>query len=150
MKHEHANVAYFIFITGIVAVIFGLNGCATQSKSTALGGAIGMGTGAAIGGIVDPGNRGEYRTRNVVIGAALGGVAGMIAGSTLHGTMESQNRAAFERGSAQVKPSVPGEKPTLTEPKVEAYWVEGRVGGNRYIDAHWEYQILEPARWEKK
>ncbi len=150
MNKDRANAIYFLFISGMALVTYGLSGCATQSKSMALGGAVGMGTGAAIGGIADPGANGQYRTRNVIIGSALGGVAGLVTGAAIHSSVESQRKEAFEQGKKQGQPSTPGEKPQLTEPKVEAYWMEGKVSGNRYIDAHWEYQIVEPARWEKK
>jgi hypothetical protein len=150
MNKDRANAIYFLFVSGIALVMCGLNGCATQSKSMALGGAVGMGTGAAIGGIADAGTNGQYRTRNVIIGSALGGVAGLVTGSAIHSSVESQRKEAFEDGKKQGRPSIPGERPELSEPKVEAYWMEGKVSGNRYIDSHWEYQIVEPARWERK
>ena len=60
--------AYYLFAwSGFLALAFGMSGCATQSKSLALGGVIGAGTGAVLGGIADPGKDGEYRTRNVII-----------------------------------------------------------------------------------
>ena len=150
MNKERANAIYFLFVSGVALVMFGLNGCATQSKSMALGGAVGMGTGAAIGGIVDPGSNGQYRTRNVIIGSALGGVAGLVTGAAIQSSVETQRKEAFEQGKKQAQPATPGERPQLSEPKVEAYWMEGKVSGNRYIEPHWEYQIIEPARWERK
>ena len=38
--------------------------------------------------------------------------------------------------------------PDLKNPKVEARWIEGKVAGNRYIDGHFEYIIVEPAHWD--
>lgn len=29
-----------------------------------------------------------------------------------------------------------------------ARWIEGKVIGNRYIDCHFEYIIIEPAHWD--
>lgn len=150
MNKDRANAIYFLFVSGVTLIAFAMGGCATQSKSIALGGAVGMGTGAAIGGIADPGSNGQYRTRNVIIGSALGGVAGLVTGAAIHGSVEDQKKEAFERGKGQGKPAVPGERPELTEPKVEAYWIEGKVSGSRYVEPHWEYQITEPARWERK
>jgi hypothetical protein len=149
MTKDRANAIYFLFLSGVALIAFALNGCATQSKSMALGGAVGMGTGAAIGGIADAGENGQYRTRNVIIGSALGGVAGLITGAAVHGSVEDQKNEAFEKGKKEGKPATLGERPQLTEPKVEAYWIEGKVSGNRYVEPHWEYQIIEPARWEK-
>ena len=77
MTQEKVNFYYFALVQ-ITALSLAMSGCATQSKSIGLGGAIGAGTGAVLGGIADPGKNGEYRTRNVVVGAALGGMAGMV------------------------------------------------------------------------
>jgi hypothetical protein len=131
-----------------VAAILALAGCATQSKSIGLGGAIGAGGGAVLGGIADPGKNGEYRTRNVIVGSALGGMAGMIAGSVIHENTEKQKQEAFKRGQSSPAHK-PGEMPSLKNPKVDARWVEGRIIGNRYVEGHWEYVIVEPARWEE-
>lgn len=150
MNKDRANTVYFLFVSGVTLVIFGLNGCATQSKSMALGGVVGMGTGAAIGGIVDPGSNGQYRTRNVIIGSALGGVAGLVTGAAIQSSIGTQKKEAFEQGKKQTQPTPSGERPQLSEPKVEAYWMEGEISGNRYVEPHWEYQIIEPARWERK
>jgi len=136
-------------IISLAALTLLASGCATQSKSIGLGGAIGAGGGAVLGGIADPGKNGEYRTRNVVVGAALGGMAGMVAGSVIHEETDKQKQEAFRRGKAErSKPA--GEAPQLKNPKVEARWVEGKVVGNRYVDGHWEYLIVEPARWESE
>jgi len=142
-------VVHLLLWTGILLAAFLLNGCATATKSLALGGTIGAGVGALAGGIADPGNNGELRTRNVIIGSALGGVAGMITSGLLHDASEDNKREAFFKGqqSVKVEPK-PGVMPALKNPKVEARWMEGKIVGNRYIEGHFEYVILEPARWE--
>ncbi|MGE3611816.1 MAG: hypothetical protein AB7I27_19665, partial [Bacteriovoracaceae bacterium] len=56
-----------ILIVSVSALLL-QTGCTTMGKSVGLGSAIGAGTGAALGGIVDPGKNGQYRTRNVIIG----------------------------------------------------------------------------------
>ena len=134
------------------ALIFAfiLNGCATQGKSAGLGGLIGATGGAALGGIADPGKKGEYRTRNVVIGAAVGGMAGMIAGSTLFDEIKSREEKAFANGRASAPRQTSGTMPSLREAKVESRWIEGRVVGNRYIEGHFEYVITEPTRWNAR
>lgn len=123
-------------------------GCATQNKSAGLGGLIGATGGAAIGGVVDPGKNGEYRTRNVIIGATLGGMAGVIAGSTLHDEIKARESAAYAKGRASAPQMSTGAMPSLRGAKVESRWIEGRVVGNRYIEGHFEYIITEPARWD--
>jgi hypothetical protein len=150
LKKEKAQFYYFVAIHIVaLSIAFLTTGCATQNKSAGLGGAIGAGTGALLGGIADPGKDNEYRTRNVVVGAAVGGMAGPIAGSVLHDETEKQKKEAFLKGRASAPQSASsGAMPSLKSPKVESRWVEGRIQSNRYIEGHFEYIITEPARWE--
>lgn len=126
------------------------SGCATQNKSAGLGGLIGATGGAALGGIADPGKKGEYRTRNVVVGATIGGVAGLVTGSTLFDTIKARESKAYANGRASAPRKALGAMPSLREAKVESRWIEGRVIGNRYIEGHFEYIITEPTRWGAK
>lgn len=126
-----------------------LNGCSTPGQSIGFGGLVGASAGAIAGGLADPGKDGEYRTRNVLLGSALGSMAGMTAGTFLHESKEKQKNEAFQKGRASGLKSGAGNAPTLREPKVQARWVESRVVGNRYVEGHFEYQIVEPAHWEE-
>lgn len=141
------KVRKIVSVTGLI--IFCLSGCATTGKSTAVGGAVGAGTGAMVGAIADPGVKGQYRTRNILIGAALGGVVGLGTGALIGDANESRSKEAYDEGkkSAQASSHVTGSPPELKNAKVEARWIEGKTTGNRYIDGHWEYVIAEPARW---
>lgn len=124
-------------------------GCSSLGKSVGLGTAIGAGTGAALGGIVDSGKNGQYRTRNVIIGAGVGALAGAFTGSAIHENGERDKELAYLKGKeAQRKSSKAGSPPSLQQPKVEAVWVDSKVVGNRYIEGHFEYIITEPTRWE--
>lgn len=124
-------------------------GCSSLGKSVGLGTAIGAGTGAALGGIVDPGKNGKYRTRNVIIGAGVGAIAGGLTGSAIHDNNERDKELAYLKGKeAGSKTSKVATPPSLERPKVEAIWVESKVVGNRYIEGHFEYIITEPTRWE--
>jgi hypothetical protein len=136
--------------TLLLVLALPLVGCATQTRSTMLGGAIGAGTGAVLGGIVAPGGKnGEYRTRNVIVGTAVGGMAGMVTGALIGDKIEKEKQEAFKNGQAtRAKAPPPGSPPSLQSAKVDARWVEGRIMGNRYVEGHWEYIIIEPARWE--
>ena len=136
-----------LYVTCALALAFILNGCATQGKSAGLGGLIGATGGAALGGIADPGKKGEYRTRNVVVGATIGGMAGLIAGSALHDEIKEREAKAYANGRASAPRQAMGAMPSLREAKVESRWIEGRVVGNRYIEGHFEYIITEPTRW---
>lgn len=40
--------------------------------------------------------------------------------------------------------------PLLKDPRVEARWVDSKVTGSRYVEGHFEYQIIEPAQWESR
>jgi hypothetical protein len=124
-----------------------LTACATQNKSVGLGAALGGGTGAFVGSIADPGKRGENRTRNVILGSTVGAMTGMIAGNVIHEDSERKKKEAFLKGQASA-PKVDGSPPSLSAPRVETRWIEGRVQGNRYIEGHFEYLIIEPARWD--
>ena len=136
----------YVIACALVSVLC-LNGCATQGKSAGLGGLIGATGGAALGGIADPGKKGEYRTRNVVVGATIGGMAGLIAGSTLFDEIKARESKAYANGRASAPRQVTGAMPSLREAKIESRWIEGRVVGNRYIEGHFEHIITEPTRW---
>lgn len=148
MKRANAQFYYFVVIQ-LTVLMFFMMGCATQTKSIGLGGAIGAGTGAILGGIVDPGKNNQYRTRNVVVGTAVGGMAGMIAGSVIHEETEKQKQEAYSKGRASAPQPKEGAAPSLKNAKVESRWVEGKIQGNRYIEGHFEYIIVEPSRWEE-
>ncbi len=146
------NLTLFLILTGIST--FAITGCATTGKSIAAGGAIGAGTGALVGAIADPGSNGQYRTRNVFIGAALGGMAGMATGALIGDGIEDKKKETYEDGRKSAQKSNDSQRPAGSPPelksaKVEARWIEGKVAGNRYVDGHWEYLISEPARWQE-
>lgn len=137
-----------VTLLGSILLIALTSGCATQGKSIGLGGTLGAGTGAILGGIVDPGKNGQYRTRNVIIGAGLGAVAGSFAGATIHENNERDKELAYLKGRESKNSSTAQVTPSLQQPKVEAQWVESKVIGNRYVEGHFEYIITEPTRWE--
>lgn len=125
-----------------------LNGCATAEKSVGLGAGIGAGAGMAIGAIADPGQNGQYRTRNVVIGGTLGAMSGMVTGSLLHSAGEKSKNDAFKAGQASALPIDPNEQPKLVAAQWRAELIEAKRIGNRFIPRHVEYVITDPARWE--
>ncbi len=149
MTRDQSNFMYFALIH-LVALSLAMVGCATHNKSAGLGGALGAGTGAVLGGIVDPGKNGEYRTRNVIVGAALGGMAGLVAGSAIHNETEKQKREAFLKGKASAPSPQGGTMPTLRPAKVESRWIEAHARGNVWVEGHFEHRIVEPARWEQE
>lgn len=142
------NIKAITLVMGLFITLL-LSSCATQEKSLALGGAVGVGTGAIIGGIADPGKDGQYRTRNVIIGSTIGGLSGMATGALIHSSTEDKKRDAYEQGKldAVKKQQANENMPSLKNPKVEAHWIDGKISGNRFIEGHFEYVIVEPARW---
>lgn len=150
-RQARCNFTYFLVIHFFaLSFLLFMMGCVSANKSAGLGGAIGAGTGAIAGGLTNPGKDGEFRTRNVIVGAALGGMAGMIAGSVIHNEMEDQRKEAYEKGRASAPSPKTGAMPALKTAKVESRWVEGHSTGNRYIEGHFEYIITEPTRWENQ
>ena len=77
-------------------------GCSSMGKSMGLGGTIGTGTGAALGGIVDPGKNGQYRTRNVIIGAGVGAIAGTLAAASI--PLRASSQPAVSISSKETPP----------------------------------------------
>ena len=144
------NTKFYNAIILVISLTL-VTSCATQNKSLALGGTIGAGTGAIIGGIADPGKDGQYRTRNVIIGSSVGAITGMATGALVHSNTEDKKREAYDQGKTDVlkNQQTNGTMPNLKNPKIEARWMDGKVVGNRYIDGHFEYVIIEQARWEE-
>jgi hypothetical protein len=141
---------YFIAIHAVAATLaLTTCGCASANKSIGLGGSIGAGTGAVLGGIADPGKKGEYRTRNVIIGSALGGMAGMIAGARIYENTAKQKQEAYKQGQKNAPAVDQDDSPNLIPAKWRAEVIETRRIGNRLIPRHIEYVIIEPARWEE-
>ncbi len=129
-----------------------LSGCATSAKSTLFGAGTGAAAGAGIGALVNPGPKGEGRIKNAYIGASAGAILGGAAGYLLHETASAKESAAFEKGrneglSRAANANGNGQPPNLIPPKVEVRFVDDQIKGNVFVPAHFEYVILEPARW---
>lgn len=145
--------AWALWLVGIPLVL-GVSGCATSGKSTLLGTGIGAGVGAGIGAMVDPGPKGEGRIRNVFIGAAAGSLIGAGTGYFTHELIEGREKEAYERGKKDSAKSqaagggAPGA-PVLLPPRVESRFIDEQVRGNVFVPAHFEYVIVEPARWSR-
>jgi len=144
----HKTINHLSKMTSLfILILFTMSSCSTSEKGMGLGGLIGGTTGAVMGGISYPGKKGQYRTRNVVIGATLGTATGMLAGKLISDNITKEKKESFEKGRASGK-QVDGNMPELSTPEVESKWVEGKVVGNRYIEGHFEHIIITPTRWE--
>jgi hypothetical protein len=132
-----------------------LGGCATSGKATLLGTGMGSMLGSGVGALVDAGPKGKNRIRNVFIGATAGGLLGAGVGYLAHEAVESKEKDSYERGKEEAKKSSreyqggSGE-PVLIPARVEAVFVEDQLRGNNvFVPAHYEYRIVEPARWAR-
>lgn len=137
----------------VALLCLALSACATGTKSILFGAGTGAAAGAGIGALVDPGPKGRGRIKNAYIGAAAGAVIGGASGYLLHETVAAKESAAFETGKSDginrsAKAFTNGQPPNLIPPKVEVRFVDDQVKGNTFIPAHFEYVILEQARWE--
>lgn len=138
----------------LIALSAGLlmSGCASSSKSMLFGAGTGAAAGAGIGALVDPGPKGHGRIKNAYVGAAAGAVLGGAAGYLIHDAAEAKTSLAFEKGRSEgllkaSQNSESGSPPNLVPAKVEVRFVDDQVKGNVFVPAHFEYVILEPARW---
>ena len=146
MKRIHEVVTSILLVTAV-------SGCATSGRSTLLGAGAGAGMGAGIGAMVDPGPKGGGRIRNVFIGATAGSLIGAGVGYLAHEELEDRDKAAYEKGKKEAEKSIPvpagGGAPVLLPARVESRFVDEQVRGSVYVPAHFEYVIVEPARWSK-
>lgn len=129
-----------------------LTACATSTKSILLGAGSGAAAGGAIGALVDPGPRGQGRIKNAFVGAAAGAALGGAAGMLIHDSIDAKESAAREKGKSDgmlkaIQGGANGAPPNLVPAKVEVRFVEDQIKGNVFVPAHFEYVILEPARW---
>jgi phage tail tape-measure protein len=130
-------------------------GCATTGKSVGTGAVIGGVAGATAGALADPGDGGQNRLRNVVIGSAIGGALGAGAGWMLHQEGKDGRQESYEKGKSDAKLELSnsydassGGQPKLVQPKTEAHWVPDQIRGNTFVPAHFEYVIIQSAHWE--
>jgi len=135
-----------------LAIATQVTACASKGKSMLFGAGTGAAAGGAIGALVDPGPSGRGRIKNAYVGAAAGAVLGGAAGLLVHDSMESREAAAREKARSDgmlkaVQSGSAGAPPNLVPAKVEVRFVEDQVKGNVFVPAHFEYVILEPARW---
>jgi hypothetical protein len=139
-----------ILFASIIAL--GQFGCATSTKSTLFGAGVGAAAGGGIGALVDPGDKGRGRIKNAYVGAAAGAILGGAGGYLIHETMEAKEQASYEKGKADgrtalVNSGSGSNPPNLIPPRVEVRFVDDQTKGNTYVPAHFEYVIVEPAKW---
>lgn len=130
-------------------------GCATPAGSAGVGAVAGGVTGAGVGALADPGARGQNRFRNVIIGTAVGSALGAGAGFMLGQHVKDERDAAHDGGKKEAlreseshAGSLSGNSPRLIPARTEARWVPDQVRGSTFVPGHFEYLIIEGARWD--
>jgi hypothetical protein len=110
--------------------------------------------GAGVGAIADPGENGQNRFRNVVIGTAVGGAVGAGVGFMVDRSAKDDRSSEYDRGKKDGKKESNDQAnasalsgPRLLPAKTEAKWIPDQVRGNIFVPGHFEYVIIETARW---
>lgn len=149
-KRFHAG--FGIVLT--LALIF-VSACSTPGKSVGAGAALGGLAGAGVGAIANPGKKGENRFRNVVVGTAVGAAVGAGAGYLADRYVQNERDEAEAKGRAEANKENAGPpasaafgSPQLVPAKTEARWVPDQIRGSIFVPGHFEYVIIEGARWE--
>lgn len=146
-----------LVISVIQAFLLVLSGCATTGKSIGAGGVGGATLGAGVGALADPGPDGENRVRNILIGTAAGGAVGAGAGYLVDRYVKEGEDEAYKKGKGDVQKEIFDQtsssnaaQPRLIPPRTEARWIPDQVRGNIFVPGHFEYVIIEGAKWETK
>jgi hypothetical protein len=144
-----------IYVIGAIILSVLNSGCATPGAAMGAGAGTGILLGSGVGALADPGKTGENRFRNVLIGTAAGGVLGAGTGYVSHQVVKEEKDEAYKKGKAEAlkeisnnSTSLVGNAPNLIPPKTEARWIPDQVRGSTFIPGHFEYLILQGARWE--
>jgi hypothetical protein len=153
-ESKNFSFRFFSVLVCQAALAF-LPGCATQGASVSAGLAGGAALGAGVGALADPGEGGAHRVRNILIGTGAGAALGAGAGYLIDEGNESSRKEGIEKGQESEKKELqdhlnsqgaPG--PKLVPARTEAVWIPDLVRGNTFVPGHFEYRIIEAARWE--
>ena len=146
------QIAVSIFLALSIAIYAG---CSTMGKSVGAGALAGGVTGAGVGALADPGSQGRNRFRNVVIGTSVGSAVGAGTGFLLDQLVKGEREIARNEGKKEAleanqarATASEGALPRLIQARTEAHWIPDQVHGTTFIPAHFEYQIVEGARWD--
>lgn len=131
-----------------------LSGCATVEKSTLLGGVIGSFVGGSLGSLANQDRGAEQRATGLLVGAAAGGALGALIGNQSYKDQEKKKiPSGVTYGASNLEMFGSGNEkekgPKLRPAQVRVRYVEDQVKDGVFIPAHFEYEIAEPARWEK-
>lgn len=143
------KIWFFTVFLSSVSLI--LCSCATMSDSLILG----VGSGAAAGSAIANQNNGDKGT-----GAAVGAVIGGLSAYLIHKGIEKREEKIrrdtllnLEKFDVSTPPksgtvSIPtGGGHFLTKPVVDMEWVETQVQGDKLVEGHRVWRIIEKPKW---
>lgn len=141
-------------ITRVIVLVTMLSGCATAEKSTLLGTGIGLSFGTSLGLLASSNEPPSRRTQGPLIGAAVGGLLGGLIGYQSYKEKQKKDAAAQARLNSSGlemfgNAASTGNRPTLKPAQIKVRYVEDQIKDGTFVPAHFEYEISEPARWEK-
>lgn len=146
----------YLCIFAIFLLVICISSCSSPGRTTGAGAIAGAATGAGVGALASPGDQGHNRFRNVLIGTAAGSAVGAAAGYVIGSDIKDREEKAREEGKAQALKEyqsspeyTQGATPRLIPARAEAHWVPDQVRGNTFIPGHFEFQIVQGARWER-
>ena len=140
----------FILTLPVYALL--ISGCSTMKKSTLLGAGIGAASGAAVGSMSSTHSSSNKRKQKILLGTAFGAFAGALLGQQSHRYIDKKAKVASPEvpnlgGRSSLR--VMSKKPVRLKPaKIKVRFVDDQVFGKTKVPAHFEYDILEEARWE--
>lgn len=141
-------------ITLALSITLFLSGCATAEKSTWLGAGVGASLGAGLGTLAASSENSRQKTQGALIGAAALGVLGAVIGYQSYkdaAKKEQARQAELNSARLDMFGNAGNEqgKPNLRPAQVRVRYVEDQIKDGTFVPAHFEYEISEPARWER-
>jgi hypothetical protein len=132
-----------------------LCGCSTMTESLLLG----LGTGAVSGAVVSN-QSGGANSEKVGTGAAIGAAVGGLSAYLIHKSIEKRderlrretllNLEKYDVSAPQrLSPVATGRGGGhgLTKPVVDMEWIETKVEGDRLVEGHKVWRIIEKPKW---
>lgn len=139
------------FLVFLLSASVTLNSCATMSDSLI----VGIGSGAAAGAALAHNGKGDAGT-GAAVGAAIGGLSAYLIHKGIEKREEKIRRETLlnlEKFDVSTPPksgtvSIPaGGGHFLTKPVVDMEWVETQVQGDKLVEGHRVWRIIEKPKW---
>ncbi len=139
---------FFVFLLSLTLI---LNACSTLSDSLILG----VGSGAIVGGAV---SRQGHKDANsgMAIGAAVGGLSAYLIHKGIEKREEKIRRETLlnlEKFDVSAPKKASGSSLSeddghyLTKPVVDMEWIETQVQGDKLVEGHRVWKIVEKPKW---